>query len=79
MSPEEDRTRDTVDSEPKHYQLSYSAPHRGVNRLVGLMVKASSTREEDPGVDSLLRRAEFSGSSHTSDLNIRTPVVVVAC
>ena len=27
MSPEEDRTRDTVDSEPKHYQLSYSGPH----------------------------------------------------
>ena len=26
MSPEEDRTRDTVDSEPKHYQLSYSGP-----------------------------------------------------
>ena len=26
MSPEEDRTRDTVDSEPKHYQLSYSCP-----------------------------------------------------
>ena len=25
MSPE-DRTRDTVDSEPKHYQLSYSGP-----------------------------------------------------
>ena len=24
MSPEEDRTRDAVDSEPKHYQLSYS-------------------------------------------------------
>ena len=23
MSPEEDRTRDAVDSEPKHYQLSY--------------------------------------------------------
>ena len=31
MSPEEDRTRDTVDSEPKHYQLSYSGP-----RLQGL-------------------------------------------
>ena len=28
MSPEEDRTRDTVDSEPKHYQLSYSGPPR---------------------------------------------------
>ena len=27
MSPEEDRTRNTVDSEPKHYQLSYSGPH----------------------------------------------------
>ena len=24
MSPEEDRTRGAVDSEPKHYQLSYS-------------------------------------------------------
>ena len=29
MSPEEDRTRDTVDSEPKHYQLSYSGPRTG--------------------------------------------------
>ena len=29
MSQEEDRTRDTVDSEPKHYQLSYSGPHQG--------------------------------------------------
>ena len=27
MSPEEDRTRDAVDSEPKHYHLSYSGPH----------------------------------------------------
>ena len=26
MSPEVDRTRDAVDSEPKHYQLSYSGP-----------------------------------------------------
>ena len=26
MSPEEDRTLDAVDSEPKHYQLSYSGP-----------------------------------------------------
>ena len=28
MSPEEDRTHDAVDSEPKHYQLSYSGPFR---------------------------------------------------
>ena len=27
ISPEEDRTRDAVDSEPKHYQLSYSGPN----------------------------------------------------
>ena len=27
MSPDEDWTRDAVDSEPKHYQLSYSGPH----------------------------------------------------
>ena len=26
MSPEEDRTRDAVDSEPKHYQLNYFGP-----------------------------------------------------
>ena len=26
MSPEEDRIRDAVDSEPMHYQLSYSGP-----------------------------------------------------
>ena len=31
MSPEEDRTRDAVDSEPKHYQLSYSGPRTHVN------------------------------------------------
>ena len=30
MSPEEDRSRDAVDSEPKHYQLSYSGPSQGV-------------------------------------------------
>ena len=30
MSPEEDRTRDTVDSEPNHYQLSYSGPPKGM-------------------------------------------------
>ena len=35
-SPEEDRTRDAVDSEPKHYQLSYSGPHpRIISSQVG--------------------------------------------
>ena len=37
-------------------------------RLVGLVVKASGSRAEDPVFDSRLRRGDFSGSSHTSDL-----------
>ena len=32
MSPEEDRTRDVVDSEPKHYQLSYSGPPGSISK-----------------------------------------------
>ena len=35
MSPEEDRTRDTVDSEPKHYQLSY---HCSISQLYIIVV-----------------------------------------
>ena len=37
------------------------------DRLVGLVVKASDWRVEDPGFESHLRR-DFSRSSHTSDL-----------
>ena len=40
------------------------------------MVKASAKRAEDPGFDSHLRR-DFSGSSHTSDLKIGTPVATL--
>ena len=32
--PEEDRTRDAVDSEPKHYQLSYSGPGHVLNIMI---------------------------------------------
>ena len=35
-------------------------------RLVGLVVKASASRAEDPGFESRFRW-DFSGSSHTSD------------
>ena len=42
------------------------------DRLVGLVVKASASRAEDPGFESRLRQ-DFSESSHTSDLNISTP------
>ena len=40
------------------------------------MVKASASGAEDPGFESRLRR-DFSGSSHTSDLNIGIPVTTL--
>ena len=40
------------------------------------MVKASASRAEDPGFESRLRR-DFSGSSHTSDLKMGTPVATL--
>ena len=45
--------------------------------LVGLVVKASTSRVEDPGFDSCLRPGDFSGSSYTSDLKIGTPVATL--
>ena len=36
--------------------------------------KASASRVEDPGFESRMRRDFFSGSSHTSDSKIGTPV-----
>ena len=44
--------------------------------LVGLVVKASASRADDPGFESHLRR-DFSGSSHTSGLKIGTPVATL--
>ena len=38
MSPEEDRTRYAVDSEPKHYQLSYSGPSKVVITAATILV-----------------------------------------
>ena len=47
-----------------------------LHRLVGLVVKASTSGAEDPGIEYRLRRV-FSGSSHTSDLKIGTPVATL--
>ena len=47
-----------------------------LDRLVGLVVKASASRTEGPGFESRLHR-DFSGSSHTSDLKIGTPVATL--
>ena len=52
------------------------APPLDRHRLVGLVVKASASRAGDPGFESRLRRV-FSGSSHTSDLKIGTPVATL--
>ena len=53
----------------------YSGFH-GVNRLVGVVVKASVSRAEDLGFESCLRR-DFSRSSYTSDLKIGTQVAAL--
>ena len=45
-------------------------------RLVGLVVKVSASRAKGPGFESRLRR-DFSGSSHTSDSKIGTPVAIL--
>ena len=47
-----------------------------IDRLVGLVVEAFASGAEDPGFESHLRR-DFSGSSHTSDLEIGTPVATL--
>ena len=44
MSPEEDRTRDAVDSEPKHYQLSYSGPKQTMKSSIMLLVLEADPR-----------------------------------
>ena len=46
------------------------------DRLGGLVVKASALGAEDPGFESRLRR-DFSGSSHTSDLKVGTPLATL--
>ena len=44
------------------------------HRLVGLVAKASASSAEDPGFESRLCRGDFSGSSHSKDFKIGTPV-----
>ena len=46
------------------------------HRLVGLVVKASALRAEDQVFESCLQQ-DFSGLSHTSDLEIGTPVATL--
>ena len=57
-------------------RLSLAAKIPSDYRLAGLVVKASASGAEDPGFESRLRR-DFSGSSHTSDFKIGTPVATL--
>ena len=57
-------------------EVSSSLLPHNCDRLGGLVVKASASRAEGPGFESRLRR-DFSGSSHTSDLKIGTPVATL--
>ena len=41
------------------------------------MVKALASGAEDPEFDSRLRRGDFAGSCHTSDLTIGTPMATL--
>ena len=58
---------------PAHTAPLTSGPHR----LVGPVVKASAPRADDAGFDSRLRHGDFSGSTHTSDLMVGTPVATL--
>ena len=60
-----------------HNSYRSSRTFYNLYRLVGLVVKASALRAEDPVFESRLRRDFFSGSSHTSDLKIGTPVATL--
>ena len=47
-----------------------------IDRLADQVVKASTSGAEDPGFEPHLRR-DYSGSSHTSDIKIGTPVATL--
>ena len=55
-----------------HQALTFMA----ADHLIGLVVEASASRVEDPAFESHLWW-DFSGSSHTSDLKIGTPVATL--
>ena len=54
----------------------FSCQYTKKDRLVGQLVKVSALGAEDPGFKSRLQR-DFSGSSHTSDLKIGTPMATL--
>ena len=45
-----------------------------LHRLLGLVIKASALKADDPEFDSRCRCGDFCGLSHTSDLKLGAPV-----
>ena len=66
MSPEEDRTRDAMDSKPKHYQLSYSGPNFFISKSVDgrMCVIVIKMSQVDLGIQT-----EVVGSSAWHDIH----------
>ena len=74
--PDRRRNAFVTRQNPNYVSISDQLSFAQGDRLVGLVVKASASRAEDPGFESRLRQ-EFSGSSHTSDLKIGTPMATL--
>ena len=62
ISPEEDQTRDAVDSEPKHYQRAIPAPHSYLKHL-GLSHTPDCPCETDPQTPQHILRDGNGGKS----------------
>ena len=56
--------------------ITGKSPFLTPNSLIGLVVKVFTSKAEDLGFESRMRQ-DFSGSSHTSDVNIGTPVATL--
>ena len=75
MSPEEDRTRDAVDSEPKHYQLSYTGPLSTANKEQNWPDQRASLRMDTRETQQQVTpEAGLTISSHTWRSNVPAAV-----
>ena len=76
VTPQIVRTPQAIAGCTPPLSASTASQHITPDRLVGLVVKAPASRDEDPGSESRLRR-DFSGSSYTGDSKIGTPVATL--
>ena len=78
MSPEEDRTRDAVDSEPKHYQRAIPAPWVGMTKKEERKENCEEEKEEKRALPktfykiSLLQREPQKARLFSNKIETRT-------